>query len=133
WNETTLKRKWKLDEREARLREKGLCLLRQAALMGMPGAELRYAVILLRTGEYEQGRAALYKAASPGRPPLVQAAALRALAIDSERRLRNLPEALELSKRGLAALPSGSSWRNEFSGRAERLQKKLEVWSSSNH
>jgi uncharacterized protein YprB with RNaseH-like and TPR domain len=112
-------------EANRRLRETGTKLLRHAAETGYPRAGLHYALSLIRDGKYGEGREWLFQTASGDRPPLVQAAALRSLAIDSERRMKDPAEALTLTERGLELLPADSPLREDGERRLERLQKKL--------
>jgi TPR repeat protein len=106
------------------LRETGERLLRHAAESGHPRAELRYGLVLLKAKNYDEGRKWLNRAADKSRPPPLRIAALRALAIDSERRMHDIPEALKLAGRGLALLPPDSSRREEFERRIVRLRLK---------
>ncbi|MDR2516035.1 MAG: ribonuclease H-like domain-containing protein [Spirochaetaceae bacterium] len=99
-------------------------LLRFAAKQGCPAAALVYARDLLRSGGYDEGRRLLAAAAEAGVPPEIRAAALRALAIDSEWRLGNAVEALELTRRALELPPPGKSDLRDFRQRAERLAGK---------
>jgi len=96
-------------------------LLRHAAQMGCPRAELSYGISLIRAKQCDEGREWLCKAAAHNDPASVQIAALRSLAIDSERRLHNPHEALELAQRGMALLPPDSPRREEFDRRIQRL------------
>ncbi|MCL2763429.1 MAG: hypothetical protein FWD36_09560, partial [Treponema sp.] len=50
---------------------------------------------------------------------------LRALAIDSEHRLKNPAEALMFAEQGLELLPLESSLRKDFERRVDRLKGKL--------
>ena len=108
----------------ARNGEWGSRLLALAAEQGCHRAALRYALMLLETGKHAEGREWLHKAAGEDRPLKIQAAALRALAIDSERRLKNAAEALDFSRQALELLPEESSLQKEFERRVQRLQKK---------
>ena len=134
WYEITRRRTWNClqlshdNETDRRLGETGRELLHLAAEKGCPRAVLQYAHLLLRTGKYDEGRERLYNLIDIS--PLVQtepvwAAALRALAIDSERRCRNAAQALELTERALKVLPPDSSLQNDFVHRKERLVRKL--------
>jgi len=135
WHEITRRKKQHLPdsahdtETDMRLWETGCKLLRLAAENGVPlgghRAALQYAFVLLKTGKYDEGRDRLFRLVHHI-SPLVQVASLRALAIDSERRLRNAAEALKLTVHALGLLPPDSSLRNEFEHRKERLIKKLE-------
>jgi uncharacterized protein YprB with RNaseH-like and TPR domain len=104
--------------------ETGRKLLQIAAERGHPRAELVFALSLLRSGNYHEGREWLAKAASADRPLAIQAASLRALAIDSERRLKNNVEALALAERGLELLPPDTSLWEDFERRVQRLKNR---------
>jgi hypothetical protein len=129
WHEHTRRQKkyngraFGLPEAERRLGEAGQKLLQTAAAKGYPRAEFLYALSLLKSGNFSGGRDWLLKAASATRPVAVQAAALRALAIDSERRLKNTAQALALAERGLGLLPPDSSLRGDFERRVQRLHR----------
>jgi uncharacterized protein YprB with RNaseH-like and TPR domain len=112
-------------ETERRLRETGHKLMRSAAEMEWPRAEFQYALFLLRSGNYLEGRELLLKAVSETKPFAIRTAALRALAIDSERRVKNTAEALAFAEHGLELLPPDSSLRDEFERRIQRLQGKI--------
>ena len=107
------------------LRETGEKLLRFAADSGRPRAVLRYAQSLVWDGKFTEGREWLCRAALEDCPPPVRIAALRALAIHSERRRGNAAEALEFTVRAQELLPADSPLHYEFERRAERLGKKL--------
>jgi uncharacterized protein YprB with RNaseH-like and TPR domain len=109
-------------ETEQRLRETGIKLLQIAAGMECPRAEFLYALFLLRSGNYPEGRDLLLKAASNTLSTTVQAVALRTLSIDSERRLKNKAEALALAERSLELLLPDSSLRDDFNRRIRRLR-----------
>ena len=103
-------------------------LLRHAAGEGYQRAGLQYGLALMRAGNFQEGREWLSKAAdgaAVGGTAVISVSALRAMAIDSEHRLKNANEALELTERGLGLLPSDSSWLKEFEKRRQRLFKKL--------
>ena len=55
--------------------------------------------------------------------PNKKAAVFRALAIDSERRLKNSTLAVEFTKRGLKLKEAGQFWKKDFEHRLERLIK----------
>ena len=112
-------REWELG-----IGEWGKRLLALAAERGGHRAALQYALILLETGNHGEGREWLLKAAHEDCPLNIRAAALRALAVDSEHRLKDAAGALEWAKRALELLPSDSSQRLEFEHRIQRLQKK---------
>ena len=110
-----------------RLVNMGEKLLRYAAEMACPRAELRYGLVLLRAKNYDEAREWLYRAADKSRPPPLRITALRALGIDSERRMNDIPEALKLAGRALALLPPDSSRREEFERRIRRLRLKSNI------
>jgi hypothetical protein len=110
-------------EAEQRLRETGIKLLQTVAGMECPRAEFLYALFLLRSGNYPEGRDLLLKVASNTLSTTVQAVALRTLSIDSERRLKNKAEALTFAERGLELLLPDSSLWNDFSRRIRRLRE----------
>ena len=99
-------------------------LLQYTAENGHPRAGLSYAFALLKAGNFDEGREWLLKTASAGQPPS-QIAALRALAIDSEHRLKNAAEALSFTEKGLKLLASDSPRREEFERRLQRLKCRL--------
>lgn len=111
-------------EKDPSLHETGTALVRFAAARDCPRAVLAYARDLLHGGDYGEGRAALHRLAA-GTDPAAGAAALRLLAMDSEWRLGNPAEALELVNRGLELTPPDSARRKELERRAERLSRKL--------
>jgi len=57
--------------------------------------------------------------------PNKKAAVFRALAVDSERKLKNLSLAVKYVKKGLALKEAGQFWKNEFEHRLKRLERKL--------
>jgi len=99
-------------------------LLKYAAEAGHPRAGLSYAYALLKAGNYDEGREWLLRIVSAGQQPS-QIAALRALAIDSEHRLKNTAEALSFTKQGLELLTSDSPRQEEFERRLQRLKCRL--------
>ena len=105
------------------LRWNEMPLLHHAAEMGYPRAELHYAIALRREAEYDESRKWLLKAAAENRPPAIRSAGLRVLAMDSERRLKNIAEALTFAEQGMELLPPDSSRRQEFESRIQRLKK----------
>ncbi|MDR1250988.1 MAG: ribonuclease H-like domain-containing protein [Treponema sp.] len=126
WREALRDKRW--DKKEADiLRDTGRELLRLAAEKKFPRAALIYALDLLRRGDYAEGRLRLLQADAAGFPSDIRAAALRYLAIDSEWRLKNVADALELAKRGLELPLIGKVRQEEFERRVERLRKKLEM------
>jgi uncharacterized protein YprB with RNaseH-like and TPR domain len=100
-------------------------LLRFAADENFPRAAFVYAALILRGGNHKEGRKRLRKIAESDFPENIKAAALRTLAIDSERRLKCFEEALEFVNMGLEIENSGAVWRSGFERQKERLQKKL--------
>jgi hypothetical protein len=85
---------------------------------------LVYAQDLLREGNYREARDRLSDIAAGTFPLYIRAAALRALAIDSEWRLGDAAQALELANQGLELPGEAAPCRSDFSRRAERLRKK---------
>jgi uncharacterized protein YprB with RNaseH-like and TPR domain len=57
-------------------------------------------------------------------PPNIKAAILNALAIDCERKQKNIPLAMEYVKKALLLTEISEYWHNEFERRKERLEKK---------
>ncbi|MDR0443191.1 MAG: ribonuclease H-like domain-containing protein [Treponema sp.] len=105
------------------LKEKGERLLRLAA-ENCPRAAFVYALDQLRCGNFEEGRKRLLAISKSDFPDAIKAAALRSLAIDSEKR-RDIAEALDFTKRGLKLLSENISLKLEFEKRMQRLEKKL--------
>ena len=58
----------------------------------------------------------------------INAAILRILAIDSERRLNDYNKSMEYVKRGLKLKDAGEYWKREFERRLERLEKKIKTF-----
>jgi len=108
------------------LRVTGDKLLRLAADKNYQRAAFVYAQDLLRRGNCEEGRKRLLNVAKSNFSESIRIAAFRALAIDSERRLKNPQEALEFVKRGLELLKE-SILKEEFDRRKERLEKKIKL------
>ena len=108
------------------LYDRGRSLLLHAAEKNYPRAQLRYALTLLREGNYGERRDWLLKAASAGQrqPPEIQAKALRFLSIDSERRLKNCKEALKFAEQGMSLLPVESGLKKDYERRILRLKEK---------
>jgi len=104
--------------------ETGQRLLRFAAETGHPRAAFRYAHTLLKAGQHDDGRKWLLTTASAACPPPLQAAALRALAIDSEHRLKDPALALSFTEQALELLEPDSPRRQEFERRQQRLRLK---------
>jgi len=108
------------------LRETGERLLRLAAGKNFPRAAFVYAQDLLRSGNCEEGRKRLLKIAESNLCENIRIAAYRALAIDSERRLKSPQEALEFVGRALELMPQDAR-QDEFERRKERLERKLQL------
>jgi uncharacterized protein YprB with RNaseH-like and TPR domain len=106
------------------LRITGMELLRLAVKQKCPRASLAYALDQLRGGNYSEGRKLLSRISAGDFTENIRAAALRALAIDSERRLKNITEALEFARQGLE-LRLTESGRKEFERRRERLEQRI--------
>jgi uncharacterized protein YprB with RNaseH-like and TPR domain len=106
------------------LRKTGAELLSLAVRRGLPKAILARAVDLFRDGRTAEGRRHLRRAAAGDFPPEIRVSALRLLAIDSERRLGNAEQALELAREGLRLLPESHRRREEFEARIKRLRRK---------
>jgi uncharacterized protein YprB with RNaseH-like and TPR domain len=92
---------------------------------GHPHAALVYALSLLKAGQRDDGRKWLLKTASAECPPPPRISALRALAIDSEHRLKDPALALSFTEQALEILPPDSSRRADFERRQQRLQWKM--------
>jgi len=101
-------------------------LLRRAAEKKYPRAALVYAQDIMRNGEYNKGRKMMIKVFESEYPLNIKLQALRTLAIDSERRLKNIAASLEFVNRALELVDEGA-WKNEFLNRKERLEKKLQL------
>jgi uncharacterized protein YprB with RNaseH-like and TPR domain len=108
------------------LQKTGDELLRQAAKKNYPRAALVYAQDQLRNGDCEKGRKILLKISESDFSPNIKLQALRSLAIDSERNLKNIDLSIVFTKRALELVKEGS-WKNEFTRRKERLEKKLRL------
>jgi uncharacterized protein YprB with RNaseH-like and TPR domain len=105
--------------------ETGQRLLRFAAETGHPHAAFVYALSLLKAGRHDDGRKWLLKTASAACPPPLPASALRALAIDSEHRLKDPALALSFTEQALELLPPESPRRQDFERRQQRLKLKI--------
>ena len=99
-------------------------LLRRAAEEKYPRAVLVYAQDIMRNGDYERGRKLLIKASESDYPLNIKIAALRSLAIDSERNQKNIAASVEFVKRAIELMPQDARI-DEFERRKERLEKKL--------
>ena len=119
-------------EADTPLRATGQRLLRFAAESGHPRAAFRYALALLKAGQHDDGRKWLLKTASAACPPPLPAAALRALAIDSEHRLKNPAEALSFTEQALELLEPDSPRREDFERRLQRLKIKNSIIQTLN-
>jgi uncharacterized protein YprB with RNaseH-like and TPR domain len=112
---------------EGEIPQTGKSLLALAARRGLPQAALALARDLFRAGEYEAGQGQLRKIAAGDYSPYMKALACRTLAIDAERRLRDLPLALSYSEAALgldmsSVLPQ--RLREDLSRRRDRLLEK---------
>ncbi|MDR0706498.1 MAG: ribonuclease H-like domain-containing protein [Treponema sp.] len=113
---------------EETVRGTGGDLIRDASERGCPKAALVLAFDRMRAGAFEEGRQRLLAAAvAADFPDAVKARALRGLAIDAERRLKDRGKALAYVEQGLALSGVGSVARVDFERRKERLLKKLKL------
>ena len=110
-------------EESSDLQRAGGRLLHLAVQQKYPRACYVYASDQLRGGREDEGRKGLLDISESDFPQNIKAAALRALAIDSERRLKDSAEALMFAKQGLAFVPEGA-WHLEFERRVQRLERK---------
>ncbi|MDR1836698.1 MAG: hypothetical protein LBQ89_03465, partial [Treponema sp.] len=101
-------------------------LLRRAAKEKYPRAVLVYAQDIMRNGDYERGRKLLIKASESDYPLNIKIAALRSLAIDSERNQKNIAASVEFVKRAIELMPQDVR-KDEFERRKERLEKKRKL------
>ena len=125
-----IKHQERLCEKENKyLKKTGNELLLIAAQKNCPRAAYIYAYDKLGSGNYSEGIKRLINIAESAFPENIKAAALRTLAIDSERRLKDTAKALVFAKKGLKILPADTALHNEFEKRYQRLEKKL----STNH
>jgi len=108
-----------------KLQTTGIEILRYTADKKFPRASIVYAQDLIKNGDFEEGRKRLLSITKSSFPKNIKAAAFRALAIDSERRLKNLKEAYKFVETGQKLKQAGSFWECEFEKRKERLEKKL--------
>jgi len=108
---------------DSELQVTGEELLRKAADKKYPRASLVYAQDILRKGDCEKGRKILIKISASDFPLNVKLQALRTLAIDSERKQKNIAASVEFVNRALE-LVNGGAWKIEFERRKERLEKK---------
>ena len=115
--------KFDIETLSIRLRE--INFLRYASEEGFPLAILEYALIAMRSGNYDEGREWFIRAASLDGIKSVQIQALRSLAIDSEWRQKNTREAMDWTKKAMDLLPSNSLLRKDFERRIERLERKI--------
>jgi uncharacterized protein YprB with RNaseH-like and TPR domain len=79
---------------EAAVQETGMALLQAAATQAYPRAALAAALDLMDQGRYEAGRKRLRELTKGRHPDTFKAAAYRALALDAEWRLQDIPGAL---------------------------------------
>jgi len=101
-------------------------LLRKAAEKKCPRASLVYAQDIMRNGDCEKARKMLIKISESEYPLNVKLQALRTLAIDSERRQKNIAASAAFVNRALELVNEGA-WKSEFERRKERLEKKLQL------
>jgi len=101
-------------------------LLRKAAEKKYPRASLVYAQDSLKNGDCEKGRKMLIKIAESDFPLNIKLSAFRSLAIDSERKLKDIAVSVGYVKRALELVNEGA-WKSEFDRRKERLEKKLQL------
>jgi uncharacterized protein YprB with RNaseH-like and TPR domain len=107
----------------------GINLLHLAVKQKYPRVSLVYAMDQLRGGNFNEGRKLLLRMITGSFPENIRAAAFRALAIDSERRLENIKEALEFARQGLE-IQLTESGRMEFEHRCERLEQKILLYTT---
>ena len=105
------------------LRKTGGELLRRASEKNYPRAALVYGQDKIRNGDFEKGRKMLMKIHESDFPLNIKLYALRTLSIDSERNLKDIAASVEFAKRALELAEEGA-WKNEFTRRKERLEKK---------
>ena len=108
------------------LQKKGNELLQYSADLNYPQASFIYAQEQIKNGNYEDGRKRLFEITKKNLPQNTKIRALRALAIDSERKVKNLKKALEFVEKGLNLVEPDTSVYVEFERRKERLINKLE-------
>jgi len=101
-------------------------LLRKAAEKKYPRAALVYAQDIMRKGDCRKARKMLIKISESDFPLNIKLQALRTLAIDSERRQKNIAASVEFVNRALELVNEGAL-KNEFLNRKERLEKKLNL------
>jgi uncharacterized protein YprB with RNaseH-like and TPR domain len=104
----------------------GRSLLSEAANLGRPLAALALARDLFRAGDYEAGWGLLQGVAEGDHPQRIRSLARRSLAVDAERRLRDLSLALSYVEAALSpdapALPP--KLREDLARRRDRLAEK---------
>jgi uncharacterized protein YprB with RNaseH-like and TPR domain len=110
--------------RYEKLRITGNELLRRAAESNFPHAAFVCAQDQIWKGNYEEGRKSLLKIIKSPFPENIKAAAFRALAIDSERRLKDIDEAKGFVRLAMELEQAGAVWQKEFEKRKERLEKR---------
>lgn len=107
-------------------------LIRDASDRGYPKAALALAFDRMRDGSFEEARRQLSAiAATKAFPDAVKALALRGLAIDAERRLKDGDKALAYVEQGLALNGGGNMARADFEHRKDRILKKLKLRQGS--
>jgi len=105
------------------LKQTGKRLLRSAGEKDYPDAAFFYALDELHGGNYQEGRNKLLDITESVFSDKIKTAAFRALAIDSERRLKDIPAALDFAKSGLKLHPESGDLRADFEKRIQRLEK----------
>jgi hypothetical protein len=58
-------------------------------------------------------------------PDSIKAVVFRTLTIDSERRMKDIPHALEFAKKALKLKEAGTFWKEYFEMKIKRLENKL--------
>jgi len=108
---------------ESDLQITGGGLLRRAAEKKYPRACLVYAQDKMRKGECNEARKLLVEISESDFPLGIRLQAFLSLAIDGERRLKNIALSISYVKHALELAQEGA-WKKEFIRRKERLEKK---------
>jgi uncharacterized protein YprB with RNaseH-like and TPR domain len=106
---------------EETVRRTGDSLIRVAAEYGYPKAALVLGFDCMKKGFFEEARRQLSVICCGLFPDTVKALALRSLAIDAERHLKDVRKALSYVESGLALEGIGNTLRADFEHRRERL------------
>jgi hypothetical protein len=109
---------------EAGVQETGAALLQAAATPAYPRAALAAALDLMEQGRYAAGRNQLRELTRSRCPNTFKAAAYRALAIDAEWRLQDIPGALAYVEAALSLGGLGEPVSQAFQHRGKRLLGK---------